>query len=180
MYKWYYLYVIIYPSLSHQQYYGSRICTHHPDDDVKYFGSPKTHARYNSPTNPEFQPDARKVILWKARQRVGRRNSKLLSDSEVHLIRYAIAEQSIKYILNRNLAGRLIATAAEKLVWVHKGGAITAIKYARTHRLRAPDGEVQTIVNLRRFCRMHNLDRGNIQKVIRGKEPSCKGWRKVD
>jgi len=58
-----------------------------------------------------------------------------------------------------------------------------AIKLAKRYEsgLRSPDGQVHfPIVNLRAFCREHNLDHANTLKVVQGKKSQYKGWTKYD
>ncbi len=40
----------------------------------------------------------------------------------------------------------------------------------------SPNGEIVQFDGLRRFCRQHNLNVGNIWAVLRGEKNTCKGW----
>lgn len=115
--RWYYVYVIIYPDLGHRFYYGSRITAKHPDDDVKYFGSPKTFKRYNDITHEEYQPNALKVILWAKRLANTKNSARKLSQLETQYIREAlenIAHLGPDVCLNRSYGGRPALTPEEQ------------------------------------------------------------------
>lgn len=90
--RWYYLYVILYPSLGYKFYYGSRITDRAPEEDHQYFGSPVTFAHYNDPDHPEYQADALKVILRAEHRRESKKAAKALSDAESALIKTAHAD----------------------------------------------------------------------------------------
>jgi hypothetical protein len=80
--RWYYLYVILYPSLGYKFYYGSRITDRAPEEDQQYFGSPVTFATYNDPTHADFQADAIKVILRADYRRESKKAATELSKAE--------------------------------------------------------------------------------------------------
>lgn len=50
-------------------------------------------------------------------------------------------------------------------------------KLSKEYIITNPEGEVYVIKNLRKFCRDNNLDRGNLQRVAKGKTTHCKGWK---
>lgn len=112
--RWHYLYVIVYPSLGHKLYYGSRICAVSPDEDSQYFGSSITFAHYNDVTHPEYQPDALKIVLWAKHQSYTKRSAKALSKAEGELIKEALDGQGPDVCLNRNIAGRIYMTPEEQ------------------------------------------------------------------
>ncbi|NBT76112.1 hypothetical protein EBZ80_24005 [bacterium] len=117
--RWYYLYVILYPSLGYKFYYGSRITDKAPEDDHQYFGSPVTFAQYNDPTHPEYQADALKVILRAEKRRASKKAAKELSDTETTLIKNAHANTEYlgpEVCLNRNAAGRFLLTDAQRRI----------------------------------------------------------------
>lgn len=116
--RWHYLYVIFYPSLDFKCYYGSRITQIHPDDDIEYFGSSVTFAHYNDSAHPEYQPDALKVIIWAERLPYTKKSGYILADLEANMIKQALAESGTELCLNRNYAGRIVLTQAErKIAW---------------------------------------------------------------
>ena len=47
----------------------------------------------------------------------------------------------------------------------------------RVFSLRSPSGERIQFDGVRRFCRIHGLNSGNISSVLNGKLPSHKGWK---
>ena len=52
---------------------------------------------------------------------------------------------------------------------------------ARNWLVKAPDGVVHEVYNLKQFCRDHGLHQGHLHVVLGGKNPSYlshKGWRK--
>lgn len=56
--------------------------------------------------------------------------------------------------------------------------------YRKSHsesdrKIRCPLGAVFTIVNIREFCREHELNSAHISAVLRGVRKSHKGWKKV-
>lgn len=115
--RWHYIYVILYPELGYKFYYGSRITKKHPDADIHYFGSPKTFGRYNDVEHPEYQAAALKVILWAAHLPHRKKHARHLSDLEVQYIRSALDDQEHlgpDICLNRNCAGRILLTPAER------------------------------------------------------------------
>lgn len=117
--RWYYLYVILYPSLGYKFYYGSRITDRHPDADHKYFGSPVTFAHYNDTTHPEYQADALKVILRAEHRRVSKKAEKELSEAEAALIKEAHANTVYlgpDVCLNRNAGGRFLLTDEQRRI----------------------------------------------------------------
>lgn len=116
--RWHYLYIIFYPSLNFKCYYGSRITAQHPDDDIAYFGSSVTFAHYNDVTHADYQPDALKVIIWAQHLPGTKKSGKLLAGLEADMIKQAMAESGPELCLNRNYAGRIVLTEAEKkLAW---------------------------------------------------------------
>jgi hypothetical protein len=127
--RWYYLYVILYPSLGYKFYYGSRITDRAPEDDRQYFGSPVTFAHYNNPDHPEYQPDALKVILSAEYRRESQRAAKKLSDAEAQLIKTAHADTEHlgpAWCLNRNAGGRFLLTPEQRKIAAqrsHAGGS---------------------------------------------------------
>lgn len=112
--RWHYLYVIVYPSLGHKLYYGSRVSTVHPSADTGYFGSSMTFAHYNDPEHVEYQADALKVVLWAKQQKHGKRNTALLSKAEATLIKTAFEEHGLEACLNRNISGRIYLAPEEQ------------------------------------------------------------------
>lgn len=114
--RWHYLYVIFYPSLNFKCYYGSRITTATPDDDIAYFGSSVTFSHYNDPAHSEYQADALKVIIWAKELSYSKKNGQLLADLETNMIKQALAESGPELCLNRNYAGRIVLTPAEKKI----------------------------------------------------------------
>lgn len=115
--RWHYLYVIIYPSLEHKIYYGSRITTCHPNRDTRYFGSPVTFARYNDPTHEEYQTDAVKVILRARKIQCSIKNLRWLLEEEGRLISDALNAKAFCgscNCLNRNINGRFLLTTVER------------------------------------------------------------------
>lgn len=44
-------------------------------------------------------------------------------------------------------------------------------------KLISPEGKLVELFNLRAFCKEHNLDVGNINRVLRGERPHHKEWR---
>lgn len=200
--RWHYLYVIFYPSQKYQCYYGSRISDEHPDDDIGYFGSPITFARYNDPNDPDFQADARKVIIWAEYMPATLKSQRKLAKLEEQMIKQALAESGTKLCLNRNCAGRIILTSAELSSWASAGGKKSlerragfhalspevmqelrdrgnrtiSDKYAKIYTFRDPAGQVVTLKNLRAFCRYKNLNPGHMRSVHVGRAKSHKGW----
>jgi hypothetical protein len=59
-----------------------------------------------------------------------------------------------------------------------KGGAITAEKRSKEFALISPKGKIYTGKNIRKFCREHDLNQGNINQVLVGNKLHHKGWRK--
>lgn len=49
-------------------------------------------------------------------------------------------------------------------------------KVSSTDRLVSPSGEVFEVHSIRKFCREHSLDVGNVYKVIYGTRQHHKGW----
>jgi hypothetical protein len=127
--RWYYLYVILYPSLGYRFYYGSRITDRAPDDDQQYFGSPVTFAHYNDPEHADYQADALKVVLRAEYRRESKRAAKELSDAETQLIKTAHADTENlgpAWCLNRNAAGRFLLTPEQRKIArqrSHDGGS---------------------------------------------------------
>jgi hypothetical protein len=112
--RWHYLYVIVYPSLGYKLYYGSRVSTAHPDDDIGYFGSSITFARYNDTEHAEYQADALKVVLWAKHQAHGKSSNAALATAESLLIKTAIEEHGLETCLNRNIGGRIYLAPEEQ------------------------------------------------------------------
>ena len=115
--RWHYIYVIIYPELGYCFYYGSRITKRRPDEDIHYFGSPSTFKRYNDIHHAEYQASAFKVILWAAQLPHTKKSARQLSEKEVQYIRTALEDTEHlgpDVCLNRNCAGRIMLTHAER------------------------------------------------------------------
>lgn len=45
--------------------------------------------------------------------------------------------------------------------------------------MKAPDGQIVEILNMRDFCRKNNINRAGMVKVITGKQSNHKGWTKA-
>lgn len=200
--RWHYLYVIFYPAQNYQCYYGSRISDEHPDDDIGYFGSSITFARYNDPADPDFQPDARKVIIWAEYMPATRKSQRKLARLETNMIKQALAESGPELCLNRNYAGRIVLSDVEFATWGAVGGKRSvelgsgfhgfspelrqelrkrgnrtiSEKYAKIYTFRDPAGLVVTLKNLRAFCRYKDLNPAHMRSVHIGRAKSHKGW----
>jgi hypothetical protein len=48
---------------------------------------------------------------------------------------------------------------------------------AKNYTLISPEGEVVDVFNLKKFCRDHGLDSGNMSKVVSGERKSHRKWR---
>lgn len=48
---------------------------------------------------------------------------------------------------------------------------------AHTYRVTSPKGQEQTVTNLARFCRAHDLSRDGMYAVVVGRQKTHKGWR---
>jgi hypothetical protein len=121
--RWHYLYVIVYPALGHKLYFGSRITHIRPEQDMQYFGSSETFARYNDAEHAEYQPDALKVVLWAKYQAHGRRNTARLATAEAQLIKTALEEHGSDACLNRNIGGRIYMTPEEQALATERSKA---------------------------------------------------------
>ena len=203
--RWYYIYVIVYPALGYQFYYGSRITTNQPELD-NYWGSSVTFCRYNDPDDPEYQADARKVILQAQLLPHTKKNAAALGAREAKLI--ADALQNVTHLgpnacLNRNYGGRIALSPEEQAEACsrggrssvankagiyslsleqrakagQRGGESTANKHARVFTIVSPAGETVVFKNIRAFCRENNLQRANVQSVLRNERPTVNGWR---
>jgi hypothetical protein len=114
--RWYYCYVIVYPSLGYKFYYGSRITKNAPADDHDYFGSSVTFSHYNDPEHAEYQADALKIILWAAHLPRAKKHALALGALEAANIRAALDNREHlgpDICLNRNYGGRIVLTPAE-------------------------------------------------------------------
>jgi hypothetical protein len=121
--RWHYLYVIVYPSLGHKLYFGSRVTDAPPEQDTQYFGSSETFARYNDAAHAEYQPDALKVVLWAKYQAHGKRNTTSLAKAEAQLIKTALEEHGPDSCLNRNIGGRIYMTPEEQALATERSKA---------------------------------------------------------
>lgn len=204
---WHYLYVIVYPALEHKFYYGSRITPAHPDDDIGYFGSSVTFSHYNDVTHPEYQADALKIVLYAVYRPRNKKHTRALNRLEQRLIKTALLNTKHlgpAACLNRNVGGQIYAPAEVRREWSARGGsksrdagsgfhafsakrlaelrakgaATTAARRAKKYVLLSPNNVVVTVVNLRAFCRVNNLDRAALRGVLSGKRKSHKNWRK--
>lgn len=52
-------------------------------------------------------------------------------------------------------------------------------KRLTTFKLISPSGEVHAGTNVKAFCKVHNLQRGNVMNLINGKRKSHKGWKRI-
>lgn len=61
--------------------------------------------------------------------------------------------------------------------------SLKALKGKRKSRfyfkIKSPDGIIYSVEHLSRFCKEHNLDTGNISRVLRGVRNSYRGWQCV-
>lgn len=184
--KWHYVYIILYPALGYKFYYGSRVTTNHPEEDLTYFGSSVTFARYRDVNHPEHQPDALKVVLRAFYGKTGAYNLKKITALENRLIKEALAASHVgpELCLNRNVGGRIHATLEERQAWGRKGGGKNADllrqKLSRPYVLRSPAGKKVNVTGLKTFARRHNLNHGNLWAVCYGRRRSHKGWRKYE
>lgn len=204
---WHYLYVIVYPSLGHKFYYGSRITDKHPDDDIGYFGSSVTFSHYNDATHPEYQADALKIVLHAAHLPRNSRNTRALNRREGKLIKTALKDTQHlgpDVCLNRNISGQIFAVPAVRKEWgmaggikardaglgFHglspeqkaqiraKGAAVSAARRAKKYLLLSPAGVLIPVLNMTAFCRANKLDRCAVFNVLAGRRKSHKNWRK--
>jgi hypothetical protein len=53
------------------------------------------------------------------------------------------------------------------------------LAHAKEYTFLNPDGEKQTMVNLSEFCKLNNLDRSSMFKLLNGKRKTHKGWKNV-
>ena len=86
---------------------------------------------------------------------------------------YTDAERKVysdKMIGNKNSIGKIHTSESKAKV---------AKKLAKSFSILDPNGVLFEGINLRSFCREHNLNAGNISHVMRGKKKSCKGWIKA-
>jgi hypothetical protein len=114
--RWYYCYVIVYPSLGYKFYYGSRITKNAPAADHNYFGSSVTFRHYNDTQHIEYQADALKIILWADYLPRSKKHAQTLGAAEAKIIKTALHD--LEHLgpdicLNRNYAGRIIMSPAE-------------------------------------------------------------------
>lgn len=58
----------------------------------------------------------------------------------------------------------------------HPSTLAQSIKVSKNFEVVSPSGEVYTGLNLSDFCKLHNLNRGNMATVCRGSMKSYKGW----
>lgn len=186
--RWHYVYVIFYPELDYSFYYGSRISYAHPNDDLNYFGSSVTFARYADPAHPEYQADALKVVLHSFFGKPTKRNSKKIADYESKLIKIALESNYIRlgFCLNRNIGGRVYGTEAEQRAWRSKGGKISGgknaallrKKFSKSYVFVREDGKPVYVRGLRAFALRHGLNPSHLSAVYSGKRNSHKGWRR--
>lgn len=186
--RWHYVYIILYPSLGYKFYYGSRITDIHPEEDTGYFGSLVTFSCFNDPTHTEYQADAIKVVLYSIYDVPSKSTHEQITKLESRLIKEALDASHVgpELCVNRNVAGRVFATPAERKLWSARGGKISGGKnaeflkqhLAKQFKFTDPGGKPRTIVGLRTFCREHALDPSAMRRVARGKNAKHKGWRK--
>ena len=72
----------------------------------------------------------------------------------------------------------------QKMRQVHKGKIHSAealkkqaAKKSKTYILRDKDNNLCTITNLSQFCKTHNIDQRNMNRVVNGKKKSAYGYR---
>lgn len=58
----------------------------------------------------------------------------------------------------------------------HEGVLLQSVKVSKAFEVLSPEGVTYTGVNLSDFCKLHNLNRGNMATVCRGSMKSYKGW----
>ena len=68
--------------------------------------------------------------------------------------------------------GPMMDEQKEKLRSVQKG----KVAWAYQWKVIGPDKEEYVTLNLKKFCREHNLNQGNMYQVAKGKKDSDKGW----
>jgi hypothetical protein len=184
--KWHYIYVILYPALGYKFYYGSRVTTNHPEEDLTYFGSSVTFARYSDVNHEEYQPDALKVVLYSFYGKISKHNLRRISAYENRLIKEALTASHVgpEVCLNRNIAGRIYATTEERKEWSSRGGGKNADvlrqKLSKQYVFESPSGKRTPVFGLNTFAKKHNLNRGNLRAVHNGRRHSHKGWRKYE
>jgi hypothetical protein len=74
---------------------------------------------------------------------------------------------------------KMAETKRGRTAETHAGIAIQADKIARDFAFQAPDGTVYRGRNLKKFCREHNLNSGNMNQLLLGRRDSVKGWKRV-
>lgn len=52
----------------------------------------------------------------------------------------------------------------------------TLDKISKTYTIVSPNGEIMTIKNMAEHCRQYNLNKGNMNSLVRGNRSSCQGW----
>lgn len=184
--RWHYVYIILYPSLGYKFYYGSRVTDNHPEDDLTYFGSSVTFARYRDANHAEYQADALKVVLRSFYGKVGDYNLKKITAFENKLIKEALIASHVgpELCLNRNIGGRFYATPEERRAWGSKGGGknsdLLRQRLAGAYVFMSPEGKKTHVHGLKTFAKQHNLNHGNLRSVYYGRRASHKGWRRYE
>lgn len=46
-------------------------------------------------------------------------------------------------------------------------------------KIRGPDGKIYTFTSITKFCKEHNIDKGNLRKILNGIGTICKGFTKI-
>lgn len=84
--------------------------------------------------------------------------------------------------------GKIIPIETRKKMSVAQSGTNNAMygkkhtqesidKFSKTYTIVSPSGEVMTIKNMAEHCRKHNLNKGNMNSMVKGNRPSCQGWK---
>lgn len=108
--------------------------------------------------------------------------SKLTNEDVIWIYTFEGTYSDIKKKIN--VSYRTIDDIKEGVLWAWltkdliKGKRIEPKRHGKWNfNAISPNGDIYKSDNLTEFCKIYNLERGNVSACLRGKQKTCKGWK---
>jgi hypothetical protein len=167
--KWHYVYYSYEPW--GRGYIGKRSSAVPPEDDTSYLGS------Y---TDQTFKPTCKIILeVFETDQEALEAEVKLHQYYEVdvnpHFANKA-KQTTSKFAWRGNTTEKLSLKqkANRKQKWIK---SLCAGSRGHFYHFTSPSGSIHVTLNLREFCKEHNINRAHVYDVINGRLKQIKGWK---
>jgi len=120
----------------------------------------------------KLSKDQKKIIGERCRDmKIG-----IFSDSYTKKDKEEVGHKTGLYAYENKLG--IFSLSEEEIIKIRRKSAeYAAEKLSKPFRLLSPSGEIEEGINISKFCRENDLDRGHISSVLNGKRKSHKGYK---